>query len=316
MKRIILSIVLMLVLCMPLTAAMAAGSVAVNDVSLSDGSYLKNGDNTVYTGALPESGYAHYKGGVLTLNNFKGEGINISAMGNVTIRLVGDNSLTHTYGTVIKAEETNLTITGEDGSLTVEATSNASNRRGIYVYDGSLSILNCSLTVTCKNDDCISVIDYKGHVQLLVQNSALVLSSGESGIYAENITIENSDVEVDAKHEALGSKHMMSLTGSNFRLTTYDPDCPLIHAADGLYAPGMPLIYVEWPTFASQPFYTIGDENGPFSSYVFNAPPELPSPPTDDRIPPRTGDSTSIALLAALCLLSLTGVVILRKRSA
>ena len=108
-------------------SAAAPGSVAVGPIAgLQDDFYTASGTTGV-TLVEPDGGYAYYNDGVLELNNYTyagyGEGDDghgascvISASGDLTIRLVGNNTLTASdMGIFVHGS---LTITG-DGTLTL-----------------------------------------------------------------------------------------------------------------------------------------------------------------------------------------------------
>ena len=105
----------------------AAGSeVYVAGVGMSDGDYLAV-DATAVTTTKPSGGYAYYKDGTLTLNNYsyKGGGYYydyeytiIYSCNDLTINLVGSNTLEQTHGSsnAVWVEGASLTI-GGDGTL-------------------------------------------------------------------------------------------------------------------------------------------------------------------------------------------------------
>ncbi len=109
------------------TSAAAPASVAVGPIeNLQDDYYTASGTTGV-TLVEPGGGYAYYNDGVLELNNYTyagyGEGDDghggcyvISSDGDLTVRLVGNNTLTAGEGGIFT--HGNLTITG-DGTLTI-----------------------------------------------------------------------------------------------------------------------------------------------------------------------------------------------------
>ena len=101
--------------------------ILIGEILLSDGQYLDNDGNLSDT--EPEGGYAYYKDGVLTLNNFElevteentfGEPTAIYTEIDLTIILIGESELT-TYGEDgITVRFADLTISG-DGTLKIRA---------------------------------------------------------------------------------------------------------------------------------------------------------------------------------------------------
>lgn len=113
-----------------LTAFAAAGDVVyVGGVAMSDGDYLAIGATITHT-TEPSFGYAYYKDGTLTLNNYSYEGegyqydseydhcATVYAEQDLTVELVGTNTLTQTAkaSEVIFVDNANLTVDG-DGKL-------------------------------------------------------------------------------------------------------------------------------------------------------------------------------------------------------
>lgn len=331
------------------------GGVYVNDTKMGNDSYIDNDGD--YSSSKPEGGYAHYKDGVLTLNNFKGEEIDIDDV-DVTLKLIGDNELINESQDTLMVDDGDLIIEGAGATLrlTTEGDNdealdidggNLTIRGGTYYFttlddgieaqDSEVLIENAKMVITnngtddeegidvesdnreqphgltIRNSDITLTVPYDGinveDGKTLIENTALTITSRESdGIDSYgDLTIRGSRLNISAQESALKNDGKMTLIANELHLLSRSGHL-VISALEGLNAPDLPVIADVYNDITDENVYTIGDANGPFSSYVFNAPSALK--------PPRTGDSTPIALLAALCLLSLTGAVILRKRSA
>ena len=114
-----------------------APDVYVGGVGMYDGDYLAVGATKTQT-TKPYGGYAYYKNGTLTLNNYsyEGEGYRLGAVyidgTDLTIELLGDNTLVQTKSgrDAICADAANLTI-GGTGNLTCRG-----EDHGIWVGEG------------------------------------------------------------------------------------------------------------------------------------------------------------------------------------
>ncbi len=216
MKKRLLSIFLVLVMCMgliPMTlfsaGAEKAGGIYVAGVLMNDGEYLANGASAVQT-SKPSKGYAFYKDGILTLHNYEysGKGYSLGSNNyamilsytNLRIVLEGDNVLVGSFpdssicGYGIKATFS-LYISGE-GDLTLNS------KDGIYT-DGGI---------------CIS-------------NTDISIRTAGTGISAdEEIYIYKSDITIDATYNAIhsmgGDIHVVDsslFAYSDLQMTIYTP---------------------------------------------------------------------------------------------
>ena len=185
---------------MTLYAVWEPDSVFVGGVELPGGMYLAV-DSTVPTATKPQGGYAYYKDGVLTLNNYtyEGEGYLYYADSDeynyyaaiytdkaVTLILKGENSLTLTSeaGDGISAEG-NLTIDGT-GSLNITSTAN-----GIYVYAYDAKVVfdgSAKVTIACGNNDGVYI--YGDDVELEIGDDfQLTIGTEDTPIREEGICL-------------------------------------------------------------------------------------------------------------------------------
>ncbi len=216
MKKRLLSILLILVMCMgsiPMTlfsvSAEKAGAIYVAGVLMNDGEYLANGASAVQA-SKPSKGYAFYKDGILTLHNYEysGKGYSLGSNNyamilsytNLRIVLEGKNVLVGSFpgssicGYGIKATFS-LYISGE-GDLTLNS------KDGIYT-DGGIRISNTDISIRTAG----------------------------TGISAdEEIYIYKSDITIDATHNAIhsmgGDIHVVDsslFAYSDLQMTIYTP---------------------------------------------------------------------------------------------
>ena len=137
--------------------AESGGTVYVGGVAMSDGDYLAIGATITHT-TEPSFGYAYYKDGTLTLNNYSYEGegylysynsesayyATVFAEHDLTVELVGTNTLTQTVpkSEVICVSNADLTVDG-DGKLI----GTSSTGYGLYAI-GNLTINGGTIAVT------------------------------------------------------------------------------------------------------------------------------------------------------------------------
>ena len=172
-------------------------SVFVGGVELPGGMYLPAG-STVPTATKPQGGYAYYKDGVLTLNNYTYEGEGyiyyddgeyyyaaaIYASKSLSVTLKGENSLTLTSesGDGISVES-DLTIDGT-GSLSITSTEN-----GIYVYAYDAKVVfrgSASLTLETGNNEGVYI--YGDDVELEIGDDfQLTIGTEDTPIREEGI---------------------------------------------------------------------------------------------------------------------------------
>lgn len=194
-KSKILSILLSLVMLLSLlpTTALAAGNYpAANAVSVdgskdfSSGSYYKNGDNAGSFSGAAGNYNAHYDSatGTLTLSGYDGGRITLGGASyrDLTIKLIGNNTVTVGSGAGIVANSTgcNITITADNGSsgkLTITATSGNGDAYGIGT---SLASGAVSGNVTIK-----------GYADVTINATTNGLNDYSFGIYAGEVVIED-----------------------------------------------------------------------------------------------------------------------------
>lgn len=181
--------------------------IVLADVTMKDGDYLLTGADEVTNEAPSDGGYAHFKDGVLTLNNYsyEGEGYTydiyymapavIYSKNNLSIVLEGNNTLINTYdlgGTGIYSGS-NITISGE-GTLNIEA-----DNEGVYSLRG---VLIKSGTLNLKTEFCGIRSDNE---KTDISGGKIYIDSDDYGIYSEYyaISIDDAFVDIDAKGYAI-----------------------------------------------------------------------------------------------------------------
>ena len=220
MKKRILSLLLtllMLVGMIPATSlsafAAAGGEVYVGGVKMSDGTYLAVGATATQT-TKPSGGYAYYKDGKLTLNNYsyKGKGyLNISSSyyeviyskNDLTLELIGNNTLTHTYSDtdLIYVDGANLTV-GGDGKLTGTA-----DNYGLYA-DKDITINGGTIELSTFHAGIFSCDD------VIINDGDITAESEiDDGIYAScDVTINGGHVTAIGNAQAIRYDSSYSFT--------------------------------------------------------------------------------------------------------
>ena len=227
--------------------AYAESAVYVNGVSMADGTYLASGA-TFTTTRPPQSGYAYYQDGTLTLNDYANSGgaypylqdsygisgATVYAPGDLNIVLTPgtDNILTnemgseHDYCDGIYAEG-QLTVTG-DGSLSVSASDYAVYAENVtaelasftssgYIYvpeSGTLSMdLTGSFTADCDVQAGIIRIRAGGDITVEGDGYANVETTAEFG--PSSLISENGRVTVRSGSWALYPAHEMTVSAAD-----------------------------------------------------------------------------------------------------
>lgn len=206
--------------------------VYVGGVGMFSGDYLAVGATKTQT-TKPSGGYAYYKDGKLTLNNYSyegggyGFGTVYTNCTNLTIELLGDNTLVQTKSgrDAICADGANLTI-GGTGNLTCRG-----GDHGIWV-GGGLTINGGTITAI-GNTRAICYSGSKGFSVadgLTIQASTTV--NGALGEYVaanhdsyKKITIHSHNFGTAWKYkEADGHAHVCSFCGEHDTVIKHTPD--------------------------------------------------------------------------------------------
>jgi len=218
----------------------------VGGQEMTDGEYLANGA-TEATTVKPEGGYAYFKGGVLTLENYQysGEGFYVDGIGeyaaiyatnDITISLEGENSIDTSDGSAfpVYAHECDVSFTGY-GSLDLTAAAYA----GVYATN-SISVDDCTLNITTEDSGLKA---YYGHVTInsgeinidtdngyegiyadlnvYIYGGQLNIVAGTDGIYADdgNVLIEDGEINIDAYDEGIDVfASMITVNGGNLKI--------------------------------------------------------------------------------------------------
>ena len=200
MKKRLLSLLLALVMLVgmipatTLTAfAAAGGEVYVGGVKMYDGDYLAVGATKTQT-TKPSGGYAYYKDGTLTLNNYSYEGkgylrnsedsyyATVYAEQDLTVELVGTNTLKQTASLSegirvgVADSEERLTIQG-DGSLNVTST-----YCGILAW-GLITVNGGTIISTATDGGGYKSSGIRSNSDCVIINGGNVTVSGDYGLW-------------------------------------------------------------------------------------------------------------------------------------
>ena len=193
--------------------AAAEGEVYVGGVAMSDGDYLAVGATATQT-TKPSGGYAYYENGVLTLNNYSYAGggyLNSSGYyaviytkNDLTLELIGNNTLTQTYSDsdMIYVDGANLTV-GGDGKLT-------GTSEGYALYaDKDITINGGTVEVSTYHASILSygeVIINDGDITAESEYSAAIYS------YYDDVTINGGNVTAIGGFKAISCASSGSFT--------------------------------------------------------------------------------------------------------
>ncbi len=240
----------------------AAEIIYVGQTELSDGEWTADGVSDS-TSALPESGYAYYKDGVLTLNNFEYEGYGyfyyfsyylIFSSGTLTLNLIGDNTLVADPWHTGIMTSMDLTVNGT-GSLDVQADMGGiysysdiainsssieitADYQGIYAQENISITSNSDVTINMESDNGYDAL-YAGN-NVTIKESALDITtfSGHShyyGIYADNtLEITDSIVNISSKCNGISACHDYS---SDQNISITDSAVTIEAYYDGIFVP-------------------------------------------------------------------------------
>ena len=194
-KSKILSILLSLVMLLSLlpTTALAADYPIPTSVSVDGGKffqassqlYYKNDDDAgSFSGSDTDYNAAYDPTtGTLTLNGYDGGQIKLGGTTPVdlTIKLIGNNTVNGDMGIVVSSQKSNITITADDGSsgtLTINASSGTGDAVGIgnNIATGSKS----------------GNVTINGHADVKINANAIAENKNSWGIYAGKVVIEEN----------------------------------------------------------------------------------------------------------------------------
>ncbi len=196
----------------------SAPSLQVGMVTLYDGEYTTDGA-TKTAGTPTGEGYAYFKDGVLTLNNFSytSGGNNkaaIYATNDLTINAVGTNTIDSTEEYAICLKGGNLTIEGDVLNLAVSNAEKAIATLTLYNdFDGTygkLNITDVTLNIENKSDDQSYGIRCR---DVLIDGSTLTVNMKKekqhrsTGLDANGTVaiVRNSQVVIDLSEATTGS---------------------------------------------------------------------------------------------------------------
>ena len=336
LKKLLSALLALTILLLPL-CALASDDYIVNlaGVNMKAGDYLHVGAEATADHAPADgTGYAHLSdnGAVLTLHNFDNQGkagVNVIATNhtgaliihsNLALKLQGTNTLTNSrhngdgittndhYLTIDGGASDSLTIAAQtgiwQGAVTIDGgnisiTSEYASLNGLSIFEmngGSLSA-----TATGESASAISA-----KYDCTINDGRLVLSGTRCAILClYSIAINGGVMDLSAKNNYVVRSDEKTITCS-----LPLPDGVTIHPAGG----GRSAVVLDWSDIDFRNF----DEYNPRTIRLPYAP-EPPAPAPEAPAPvPATGDSTPVALLAALCVLSAAGCLWLtgRKRCA
>ena len=197
---------------------------------ITDGEYVDCNGNTGST--QPAGGYAYYKNGKLTLNNFVFDGAGyveeddvspvIYIRQDVEIVLEGENSLTNPEDDVIKVFYGDITI-GGTGSL---ALTTEDDYDGIDLTDGNLVINSGTITIEAIDNGIeLDPTCTENKAAITVNGGKLDITAGDDGIDAEDdVTINGGTININADDNAVDSGKNVVITGGKIYLTGEDYD--------------------------------------------------------------------------------------------
>ncbi|MBQ8897243.1 MAG: cell wall-binding repeat-containing protein [Clostridia bacterium] len=251
-------------------------SVWVGGVFMPNGTYLANGATSTTT-VKPSGGYAYYKDGTLTLNNYKYEGVGLSITNSLgtefgtsvfcdaalDIVLAGKNVLKQTDHDLDIYVMEDLFITGDgsldasemlesqfgdvwidSGTITVSATGT-----GISASNGSLAISGG--TVNARLSACFD-IEIAGGKVTAVSDYDAIRADRNITIYGGTVTAKTSHKLGDENYHTIRYGDSFTVVPSLSIRASVDPDGTLgpYKAADhNTYD----LIVIEAPAFTKQP---------------------------------------------------------------
>ena len=166
-------------------------NVKVNSVTLSNGQYLASNSATtaINSSKEPSSYVAWYKDGVLTLNGYDGNYIQVSgaSKSDLTVKLKGSNTITSSY-------RAGIIQNGKGGSITVTADSSSDKLTIDVTYSRSVAGIDNG---TIAND-ILGDVTITGYADVTIRARTTGNSSDQGyGIYAKNASIlDNASVNI------------------------------------------------------------------------------------------------------------------------
>lgn len=196
---------------------------------LLDGQYLDNEGNVSTT--LPEGGYAYYKDGRLTLNNFSLINYDenpvygfsaIYAETDIELWIVGSNYLESLGDDAIYIVNADLTIDG-NGKLKLYSKKDIGEDEtysgdGIDVDGGNL-VINGGTIIIDSSDHGIEV---NGDAE--INGGIIDIVADDDGIDVDNIVINGGIFYIDAEDNGIDSSYSTTINGGSFYISTNDSD--------------------------------------------------------------------------------------------
>lgn len=188
-KSKILSILLSLVMLLSLlpTTALAAdyADVEVNNVTLRNEQYLESNsaDTASNSSTEPTTYVAWYKDGVLTLNGYEGNYIQVqgASKSDLTVKLKNSNTITSSYRAGIIQND-------KGGSITVTADSSSDKLKIDATYSTSAAGIDNGNVVNAIRGD----VTIKGYADVTIIATANAAGGSSYGIYADKVVIEEN----------------------------------------------------------------------------------------------------------------------------
>ena len=178
-----------------------ADTVYVGETELSDGEWTADG-LTDSTGTLPASGYAYYKDGVLTLNNFEYEGEGFC----YEKRYYVEDFEYYQYNALIYSDAALSIALEGDNSLCAKSPYFYEENNGFYNSYYTKGIVTNFLEISGSTNSSLSLNASDGisaYNGIVISNSTVAVTAYD-GIYSKNdVTITNSTVNIDSYYEGI-----------------------------------------------------------------------------------------------------------------
>ena len=198
-------------------------NVYLADIQLKNGYYVDN--NGTVSKTKPDGGYAYYKNGKLTLNNFsyssegymdiEGLPVVICALRDLEIVIKGENEINSTDGNAIATFLADLTFSG-DGKLML---SNDVYSDTIAIRGGNITFKSGDITLK-SGDNGVETFNYDEIASsIFVKGGKLTIESEEEGLHSDsNITITGGEIDItnydDESFDAYGG---ITITGGKIK---------------------------------------------------------------------------------------------------